>query len=141
MWLPSCVIVGTTAISVSALNIAKSKPTKSRTSGTCSCSSALSAKRLPVSMCTDSHLTANIKRLLMDDPSRRLTAPVIFSKEHLFGNSNNEVQPDTYDLDSIDDDEIESDSRKRLKGNNWTNAVCIVAILLVIQKVRLYFTP
>jgi hypothetical protein len=140
MWLPSCVIVGTTAISVSAFNIAKSKPTKSRTSGTCS-SSTLSVKRLPVSMCTNSHLTANINRLLTDDPSRRLTAPVIFSKEHLFGNSNNEVQPDNYDLDSIDADDIESDSRKRLKGYNSTTAVCNVAILLVIQKVRLYSTP
>ena len=100
MWLPCCVIVGTTAVSVSALNIAKSKPTK----------------RIPNNMCIDNHLTENVEKLLTNDFRRRLTAPAIFSKQQLFGNSNNEVQPDNFDMDS--DEDIGADTMKRIKGIN-----------------------
>ena len=122
MWLPTCVIVGTTAISVGALNIAKCKPNKSKTSGTCSSTSLV--KRLPVNMCNDNHLTANIEKLIIDDSIGRLTAPAIFSKQHLFGNSNNEVQPDNYELDSINAENIESESKRRLKGIQICQVLC-----------------
>ena len=114
--------MGTTAISAGAFNIAKCKPNKSKTSGTCSSTSLV--KRLPVSMCIDNHLTANIEKLMVDNSIGRLTAPVIFSKQHLFGNSNNEVQPDNYELDSINADNIESDSRRRLKGIQICKFLC-----------------